>query len=303
MNIKNLASLNESLVAALKFFQKNPVPKFLKLDDSLKIVVGSGNAYNTGKIIFKDQIALFASESDFKEKLKSAKNLISKALIKDVVIISASGEKDAVWEVKEAKKHKLNTILMTCSPNSTAAKLADETIVYEKIPEPQTYNISTYLGMILSKTKEDPKLIEKFVKSVKLPNNFKDYRAYSFILPDEFVDITPMLDIKKHELFGHHVSIRSFSFGEARHAKFVMPSKDELVISLGENKYFGLKDHRFQIKMPKKFSASLVMALTYYIIGKIQESKPAYYKKNIAEYCKQAPLAYGQTASFPIIVE
>lgn len=303
MNTKNLTNLDESLISALKFFQKKPVPKLIKLDDGLKIIVGSGNAYNAAKIIFKDQVALFASESDFKAKLKSAQVLIAKGVIKDLIVISASGEKDAIWEVEEANKHKLNTILMTCSPNSSAAKLANKTIVYDKIAEPQTYNISTYLGMILSKTKENPKEIEKFIKTLKLPKNFKNYKAYSFILPDEFVAISPMLDIKKHELFGHHVSIRSFSFGEARHAKFVIPSKDELVISLGGNKYFGIKDHRFQIKMPKNYSAGLVMALTYFIIGKIQENKAAYYKKNIANYCKQAPLAYGQTGNFPLIVE
>ena len=303
MNTKNLANLDESLISALEFFQKKPVPKFVKIDEGLKIIVGSGNAYNAAKIIFKDQVALFASESDFKAKLKSSQALIAKRVIKDAIIISASGEKDAIWEIKASKKNKLNTILMTCSPESSAAKLADKILVYDKISEPQTYNISTYLGMILSKTKEDPKDIEKFIKTLKLPKDFKSYKAYSFILPDEFVNISPMLDIKKHELFGHHISIRSFSFGEARHAKFVIPSKDELVISLGENKYFGLKDHRLQIKMPKKYSAGLVMALTYFIIGKIQESKPAYYKNNIAKYCQVAPLAYGKTGSFPIIVK
>lgn len=303
MNTKNLPNLNESLLSALQFFQKSPVPEFINLDSGMKIIVGSGNAYNTGKIIFNDQVALFANESNFKSILKSSKGLIEQKVIKEVIVISASGEKDAVWEVEAAKENELNTILMTCSPDSRAAKIADHVLVYEKIPEPQTYNISTYLGMILSKTKEDPKQIESFIKKLYLPKNFKDYKAYSFILPDEYVDITPMLDIKKHELFGHHVSIRSFSHGEARHAKFVMPSKDELVISLGENLHFGLKNHRKQIIMPRKFSAGLVMSLTYFIIGKIQESKPSYYKDNIAQYCKEGPRAYGQSSPFPIIVE
>lgn len=303
MNTKNLPSLSESLITALNFFQDEGVPKFIELDDSLKIIVGSGNAYNTGKIIFSDKVAIFASESDFKAKLKSSKSLIKKGIIKEVIIISASGEKDAVWEVKEAKKNKLKTILLTCSPKSSAAKLAHQVIVYSKIPEPQTYNISTYLGMILSKTKENPQKIEKFIKQLKLPLNFKKYKAYSFILPDEFVNITPMLDIKKHELFGPHVSIRSFSQGEARHAKFVMPTKEELVISLGDNKHFGLSQHRLKLKMPKDFSAGLVMALTYYLIGKIQERKPQYYKNNIAKYCQEAPRAYGKTGAFPIIVD
>jgi hypothetical protein len=144
--------------------------------------------------------------------------------------------------------------------------------------------------------------IEKFIKKLSLKKDFKNYKAYSFILPDEFVNITPMLDIKRHELFGPNVSLRAFSFGDARHAKFVMPTEKELVISLGKNKYFGLPQHRYEIKMPKKYNAGLVMALTYYLVGKIQESKPPYYKKNIAKYCQEGPLAYGNKKAFDIIV-
>jgi hypothetical protein len=303
MNSKNLPSLAESTLLALSFFKQNPVSKFNLKIKGLPFVVGSGNAYNTGKIIFSDTPIILANESNFKIKLKSYNKLIKQKVITQAVIISASGEKDAIWEIKEAKKNKLETILLTCSPGSSGAKLANKIIIYQKIAEPQTYNISTYLGMILSKTKEDIKNIEKFIKKLKLKKNLKNYQAYSFILPDEFANITPMLDIKKHELFGPHLSIRAFSYGDARHAKFVMPSKKELVISLGKNKYFGLPGHRFEINMPKKYDAGLVMSLTYYLIGKIQEAKPQYYKKNIEKYCLEGPKSYGKKKPFAIIVE
>ena len=71
-----------------------------------------------------------------------------------MVVISASGEKDAVWEVELAKKSGLKTVLITCSPDSSAAKMADQVFAYKKLPEPYTYNTSTYLGMILSATSE-----------------------------------------------------------------------------------------------------------------------------------------------------
>lgn len=303
MNTNKLPSLASSLLTALDFFISQAVPKFSLKQKTMFFVVGSGNAYNTGKIIFKDSPVVYASESDFLDKLKSYRKLIKNKTITEAVIISASGEKDAVWEIKAAKKQGLKTTLMTCSPNSNGAQEADEVIVYKKIAEPQTYNISTYLGMILSKTKEDVKKIKKFVKLIRLKAGFKNYKAYSFIVPDEYENICPMLEIKKHELFGPNLSIRAFTFGQARHAKFVMPSKNELVISLGKNKYFGLKEHRQEIKMPKNTDSALVMALTYYLIGKIQESKPQYYKKNIAKYCQEAPLAYGKKEPFPIIVE
>lgn len=303
MDINNLPSLTQSTLSALVFFTKQAPPKLKLKTSGLPFIVGSGNAYNTGKIIFSDIPHILANESNFKDKLASYKDLIKKKVISQAIIISASGEKDAVWEIEAAKKHRLKTTLLTCNAKSNGEKIANNVIIYQKIAEPQTYNISTYLGMIMSKTGENAKSIEKFVKKINLKQKLKKYLAYSFIIPNEFADITSMLDIKKHELFGPNVSIRSFSHGEARHAKFVMPSKKELVISLGENKYFGLKDHRHKIKMPQKYGAALVMALTYYIIGQIQEIKPQYYQKNIAKYCQEGPKAYGKKEAFPIIVE
>jgi len=302
MNIKKIPGLDASTLSALDFFIKNSPPKFnLKITD-LPFVIGSGNAYNTGKIIFSDQPAVFANESNLKAKLLTHKKLIKAQVIKQAIVISASGEKDAAWEIAETKKYGLKTALMTCGANSTGAKLADKVFVYKKIAEPQTYNISTYLGMILSYSAEKPEIIKKFIEKIKLPRNFKKYSAYSFIIPDEMAEITPMLDIKKHELFGPHLSIRSFSYGDARHAKFVMPWEKELIISLGKNKYFGKPDHRFEINLPKNFGPALIVALTYYLIGKIQASKKPYYKQNISKYCLEGPRAYGKKEPFPIIV-
>lgn len=302
MNIKHLPDLHESVISALDLFIKKTPPKLNLEKSGQPFVVGSGNAYNTGKIIFSARPAIFANESNFKQKLTAHLSLIKSGVVKKTIIISASGEKDATWEVAEAKKYGLETILLTCNSNSASAKLADKSIIYSKIPEPQTYNISTYLGMILSASNEKANNIKAFIKKLKLPKNFNKYQAYAFIVPDEFSEITAMLDIKKHELFGPHLSLRSFSYGEARHAKFVMPWEKELVISLGDNKYFGAPNSRLKIKMPKKYGAGLVMALTYYLIGKIQAAKTPYYKKNIAKYCLEGPKAYGKKEPFDIIV-
>lgn len=302
MKTMSLPDLDVSVSAALNHFIKNSPPKFSVTIDGLPFVVGSGNAFNTGKILFSGQPAIFANESDFHQKLSGHKKLIKSQIIKQAVIISASGEKDAAWEIEAAKAAGLKTLLLTCNSNSTGAKLAHKTIVYSKIPEPQTYNISTYLGMIISASRENPADIKRFLKNLRLPKDYSSYRAYSFIVPDNFSEITPMLDIKKHELFGPHLSLRAFSQGDARHAKFVVPWDKELVISLGENKFFGLPAHRWSLKMPKKYGPGLVMALTYYLIGKVQASKPSYYKKNITRYCQEGPKAYGKKKPFEIIV-
>ncbi len=306
MNIKNLPNLDVSVIAALDFFTKNP-PAQLKLNQfKFPLVIGSGNAYNTALVLFGSRPSVIADESNFSQIIKNYKPWIKNKNITQALIISASGEKDSIWEIKLAKKYKLKTTLLTCSPNSPSAMLADKIIVYQKLPEPYTYNTSTYLGMLLGASQERAKDIKKFLKNIKLPKrprNFKNYLAYSFLLPDEFKALAPMIEIKKDELFGPHLSLRAFSLGEARHAKFVHPWNKELVISLGKNKYFGSKAERWEIKLPKNAKAGLVMALSYYLIGKIQASKIPYFKKHIAQFCLNGTQAYGQKKPFPIIVE
>jgi hypothetical protein len=290
------------VLAALNFFSQNKPARLNLKKFSFPLVVGSGNAYNTGQVIWGDRPALVTNESNFSEILKSYQPLIKNHTLKQAIVISASGEKDSVWEVKAAQKAGLTTTLLTCSPGSAAAQLADKVLVYKKLPEPYTYNTSTYLGIIMGASGESASTIKNLLGHLKFPKNFKNYTAYSFILPDKFGAIAPMLEIKRHELFGPHLSLRAFSSGEARHAKFVNVWDKELVISLGPNKYFGSKNCRWEIKLPANSGPALVMALTYDIIGQIQASKPAYFKKNIAKFCQEGPRAYGSNKPFPIIV-
>jgi hypothetical protein len=301
-----IINLDEGIINALEFFKKNKLPKLNLNKLDFPIVVGSGNAYNTAHILFFGRKAIISSESTFKVDIKNYKDLIDKKIIKEVVIISASGEKDSVWEAKLAKKNKLKTILITCSPESTAAKIVDEVIVYPKIPEPYTYNISTYLGMILSLTNESPESILNFLRKIKLKRGFGDYKSFSFVLPDKFTPIAPMIDIKRSELFGPKVSIRAFSFGHARHAKFVVRDKKELVISFGSEKnlHFGYPESRWDLQIPSKANFAFIFSLSYYLVGKIQKFKPDYFKKNIKNYCLDyGPKAYGKKEPFNIIVE
>lgn len=300
----NIMSLDENVLLALGFFAKNPPPS-LNIDQyNLPFVVGSGNAYNTGLIIFSEKAALFADESNFKKTISAFEKLIKGGLVKDAVIISASGGKDSVWEIELAKQYSLSTTLLTTKAESPAAKIADKVYVYRSIDEPYTYNTSTYMGMILSSSRENPLGIKKYVQSLIFPKNFENYKAYSFVVPDKYMQICPMLDIKKSELFGPHLSMRAFSQGHARHAKFVIRSKDELVISLGrKNEFFGDPDHRWDIEIPENINFAGIMATTYYIVGKIQNSKPQYFKENISNYVNDyGPKAYGGNTPFDLIV-
>lgn len=298
-----LKSLDDIVSAALDFFSKNEPVKLGAKEFKFPLVVGSGNAYHTGKIIFGGQAALFATESNFKEILHQYYPLIKEKMISEVVVISASGEKDALWEVELAKKSGLKTVLITCSGESSAAKVADQVFIYRKLPEPYTYNTSTYLGMILSATLEKAETIKKTIKKIKVPRKFKQYQSYSFILPDKFANLAPMLDIKRHELFGPKVSLRAFSFGEARHAKFVVRDKKELVISFGKNLYFGEPESRFEINLPDDADYGTYMAVCYHLVGLIQKSKPDYYKKNIIRFCNNDGYkAYNSNTPFDVIV-
>lgn len=298
-----LPNLNEVVLSSLDLFIKNKPPRLNMKRFMLPIVVGSGNAYNTGLALFGNRPAIIASESNFKQTLKNYQALIKNKQTVNAVIISASGEKDSVWETKLAKKDGLHSILLTCNGDSSAARIADEVIVYKKLSEPYTYNTSTYLGMLLSASNEKATDIKKFISKLKLNKNLSEYRAYAFILPDEFAAIAPMLEIKGHELFGPYLSLRAFTFGEARHAKFVHPWNKELVFSLGKNEYFGFKENRVEIMLPKNAGIGLVMALTYYIVGLIQEIKPPYFKKDVAGFCTDFGYkAYGQKKPFDIIV-
>lgn len=298
-----LDSLNFSVLKALDFFQKNRPPRLNLKKYPFPIVIGSGNAYNTGLALFDGQKAFFANESNFPEIITRYRDLIKNKTISHAVIISASGEKDSIWETKMAKKAGLKTVLLTCSPASSAAKLADEVYAFRKLPEPYTYNVSTYLGMLLAASGEKAEDIARYILKLKLPRNFKKYSSYAFILPDESAAIAPMLEIKKSELFGPNLSIRAFSYGEARHAKFVIREKKELVISLGENKYFGDPKHRLQIKVPKGADKAWTMALSYFLIGLIQDSHTDYFRPNISKFCKDYGYkAYPGAKPFDIIV-
>lgn len=299
-----IINLDKNVLLALDFFTKNP-PPFLDINIfNLPIVVGSGNAYNTGLIIFSEKAAIFADESNFKNLIATFEKAIQNNLIKEAIIISASGGKDSVWEIELAKKYSLKTYLLTTKERSDASKIADKIYVFQSIDEPYTYNVSTYMGMILSSTKENPAKIKNYITSLSFPDNFTSYKSYSFVVPDQFMNICPMLDTKKSELFGPYLSIRAFSQGHARHAKFVIRSKDELVISIGKNnECFGDPNHRWDIFPPEYINFAGMMALTYYIVGKIQKSKPPYFKENIENYVNDyGPKAYGSQKPFDLIV-
>ncbi len=298
-----LPYLNQTVISALDFFSKQ-APKKLKLKATkLSLAVGSVNALNTAKLLFANQPTIFADESNLKEILKIYQALIKKRIIEQAIIISASGEKEAVWEIKAIKKHNLNTHLLTCNPQASASKLAAKTTIFKKITEPYSYNFSSYLSLLLAAYPDKPKKIKKFLENLEVPKKFKTFKYFTFILPDKYRPIADMIKVKDDELFAAKSSLRAFSEGQARHAKFIYQAKQEMVISFGENKYFGWPANRWEIKLNKNESYAFILSLSYYLVGLIQQQRPDYFKKNLADYClTRGPKPYQGKNSFKILV-
>lgn len=294
LNKKELIDLDLCVMNALKLFTREKLP-LLRLEKYKRpLIVGSGNAAVTGKILFQDKDAVFADEGNYKEKLESINQ------IDGVVLISASGGKHAPIIAKEARRYKKHVSLITNTQHSLAEKYLDlkhayDEYVFPKNKEPYTYNTSTYMGMILGKTKENPKTILNYLNLIKkkIPKNLSNYDAFFIIVPEEFDLIREMFSTKFDELFGSKISGRVFTVEQTKHAKTVVPSEKELFISFGcNNKLFGKK--RLNVPLPPNANFAAVMAIGYYVIGQIQKQHPQYFKKNIETYTKYASKLFQQ---------
>lgn len=273
--MKELINLDQCVLNALDLFSKTKLPK-IKHNFKNPLIVGSGNAAALGKLLFK---GIHSNESNYKKLLKENK-------VDGCILISASAGKHAPIIAKQIKKLKIKTILLTNNPKGKATKLVDKTYIFPKNTEPYTYNTSTYLGMILSITKEDPKKILAFLKKIRVPN-LKKYNSYIFLVPEKFDTIREFYETKFDELFGSKIQGEAFTYEQTKHAKTVIKSSKELFISLGvPNKIFG--KNLLNYKIPKNANLGLMFSLGYYIIGKIQSQNPPWFKRSIKTYVKEA---------------
>ena len=159
-------NLDEVVIDALNLHSSYELP-ILNFDyKSKRLIVASGNALPTGKIIFQDEkdSALFADEGQYRSVLDENPSVYS------AVVISASGTKHAPIIIQNLLDRGIETRLLTCNGDSPAAQLLIERTgkdfisVTKSNVEPITYNTSTYLGMILAKTREDPKKVLTHLK-------------------------------------------------------------------------------------------------------------------------------------------
>jgi len=195
----SLPDLDTVVLSALNLIDESSMPDNWP-EFSKPLVIGSVNAGVTGRILFADTEAIFADESSYHDVLKTHSG------IDGAVLVSASGDKHSVEIAKDLKSKGIASYLFTNNPVAPAREFfADEQVLtFPRNREPYTYNTSTYLSMIFSKTKESASETRNFIEKEvepKLLRNFSCYSAYTIIVPSAFADVRSMLRTKFDELF------------------------------------------------------------------------------------------------------
>lgn len=286
-DINSLPDLDEVVLGALDLFSSINVPQINFQHWQKSLVLGSVNAYQAARIIFSNKPAYFGNESNYQSLLEHPENYNS------VVILSASGGKHAVEMSELAQKSNLDTYLITSKQDSLAGEYIplEKQIIFPTNREPYTYNVSTYLGPILASTGEFPAALKDFLETDLNDNlnvDFSNYTAFTLIVPARFAYVVAMLRTKFEELFGPMVVGRVFSEEEIKHAKTVVKSKKELFIHLGTSKQdYGYSENNLYLPLPETIEYAGMIAVGYYVIGKIQKALPAYFKDSIVAYTKE----------------
>ncbi|MBI4086624.1 hypothetical protein HY416_01430 [Candidatus Kaiserbacteria bacterium] len=299
----SIPDLDIAVLGALELFETAALPPFPipRLAGKRLLVVGSGNAAVVGRLLFDDVDARYADESTYEHELATHRERIDSA-----VIVSASGGKDADGIAAALKKEGIPLWLLTANERAPARAHVDpeQVLVFPKNREPYTYNTSTYMGMLLAKTQEDPNAILGFITDTvaqAIPDTLAKYDAFYCILPAHCIGMKDMLLTKFDELFGARVSARAFTLEETMHAKTDVPSETECFISFGEeNTMFGDPSARVHIPLPSPPTGggyAAMMAIAYYTIGQIQKQHPPYFKDNIGRYAEEASKLFGERIS------
>lgn len=291
-SLMNLPTLDIAMLAALELFSKVIKPPLLPPFDGCRrpLFIGSGNAALTAAILAEGLDAVIANESSLEQKLQTTG-------IDLAVLVSASGGKDAPRIAKRLKKAKIPVYLVTCNPKGRACEFADGSLVFPRVREPYTYNCSTYLGPILSKTGENAKSILTLIKDLK--NTDFDWiygirrPSYYFLVPPGFALVLEMYRIKFAELFGDLIPFQGFTSDFAkRHATAIVRSPEMIFVSLGAGPIKRLAGNNawVQLDLPENADYATMMSVGYWFIGLIQKSNPPWFANNLAQYCQQASL-------------
>ncbi len=291
-----LPDLTTVTQGAIELFEQTAVPITESIPPST-LVIGSGNALSVGRIISHEK-AFYADETNYKDVLADKKGMIDR-----VLLISASGGKHSIEIAAWVKESGVPLVLYTNTATPRAGEYipTENIVVFPKNREPYTYNVSTYLGMILAQTKERAGDLGHHIATLlpTLPKNFASYDSFFFLLPASHRLVAPMLLTKFDELFGSRVSARAFTIEEAKHAKTLISNEKELFISIGVP-HNPFAENTLFIPMPASSDYAAYMCTAYAIIGMIQAQHPPYYMEHIREYVRRSSEVFGH--EIPVIV-
>lgn len=291
--VANLPDLDVVVLGALELFTEVALPAIQVDQFDHIMVLGSGNAAYTGRIVFNRPNVVLADESSFHTEINR------QSVINAAYLLSASGGKHAIEMSRLLREKGIHTFLLTNNPGAPSRAYLDDNhvLVFPKNREPYTYNTSTYLGMILARTGEFvPDIHTHLLEMVKpmIPQNLTEYDAFTFIIPARFAHLKGMIVTKFDELFGPMVVGRVFTEEEIKHAKTVVQSGSECFLSLGvRNDHYGRPANRISIPMPESYEYGAMMSIAYFVVGQIQRQKPSYFKQNIDRYIREASEIFG----------
>lgn len=297
----NLPNLDEVVLGALEFLSGAHIPHLDTRAHARPLVVGSVNALTTGRILFRDADAVFADEGTYHEAMSRVPGIDA------VYVFSASGSKHAISIAREVKEKGLPVYLVTSTENAPASEFVDASHVhvFPHIREPYTYNTSTYLGMLLSRGDESPEDILSYIETTVaplIPETLSQFDSFVLTVPPQFGTVRPMLLTKFDELLAPLVTGRAFTSEEIKHAKIVVPSSTQFFINFGvPSTAYADESVQLTIPLPESALPVAVLAITYYVIGRIQAQHPPYFKDGIRAYTARAQEVFGQ--SVPVIVE
>ena len=285
-------------MGALSYLKALTLPHLQAGKHSRPLVVGSGNALHVGRILFRDTDAVCVEESAFTSS-------IEKGYYDAVYIISASGSKHAKAIAEESVTSGIPTYLVTNTNDSGAGAIVgrENSFIYPHVREPYTYNTSTYLSMLFGAHSVSPEKIQTYIETVVEPliTDMSAYTAFLMTVPSEFGEVRGMFETKFDELFGPKILGRAYTTEEMKHAKTVITSPTQCFICLGNEIPYGNPGMRITIPLTDELTHAELIAIGYYIIGKIQKAHHPFFKENIEAYTKATSEMFGQT--IPVIVE
>ncbi len=283
MTFKNLSQV---VLDALSLHASCTLPSIALPPARQRLVVASGNALPTARILFPEDNVTFCSESGYHSVLDADSSLDAS------VVVSASGSKSAPQIIDVLSERGLDPWLVTCDASSPAATRleAARVITTRSQPEPITYNTSSYMGMILSKTREDAAAIRSHIVGEVAPlvPSFASYEAFFLVLRPEFDVQREMFVTKFDELFGGRVNGRCYTDEQTLHAKTVVPWQKELFL-LFDCESAAVGDERLSIPLPAAAGPAAMMAVGYYVVGRIQEAFPAWFRDHMPAYLALQP--------------